>query len=413
MPYAVDATGREPAVAVLALRGLVAITLVAVLVGVLLAQYRGAFRPNFPATAVVADVGDGVARGADVKLRGMLVGTVAQVRTEAVGGVARRVIDLQLRPDLAGGIPATVRARVLPLNIFGVAAVELVEPPGAVTTAALARDAAIPGDESAETVRLQSVLDRLTDILRAVRPAELNTVLSNISQSLNGRGERIGTTIGRLDGYLGTLNGRSDDFSADLALLASSLEGLADAAPALLDTVDNAVVTSATLVSQQDRLAATLAGTVTTTGDLDGFLGDNADRTIRVARSGAGFLRTVAEDADDIPRSLANLGVGADALSAALGPDGGGLSLVVSPIPFVPYTAADCPRYGRKAGPHCVAGRAGDDPAPDPAFGGSVGPVGGDAEAEDLGELMGGADTGDAGALLLGPIVRGSTVGVR
>lgn len=406
MPYAVDATGREPAVAVLALRGLVAITLVAVLVGVLLAQYRGAFRPNFPATAVVADVGDGVARGADVKLRGMLVGNVAQVRTEAVGGVARRVIDLQLRPDLAGGIPATVRARVLPLNIFGVAAVELVEPPGAVTTAALARDAAIPGDESAETVRLQSVLDRLTDILRAVRPAELNTVLSNISQSLNGRGERIGTTIGRLDGYLSTLNGRSDDFSADLALLASSLEGLADAAPALPDTVDNAVVTSATLVSQQDRLAATLAGTVTTTGDLDGFLGDNADRTIRVARSGAGFLRTVAEDADDIPRSLANLGVGADALSAALGPDGGGLSLVVSPIPFEPYAAADCPRYGRKSGPNCPSGPASGEPA----FGGSVGPVGGAAEAADLAEIMGGSDTGDAGALLLGPIIRGTEV---
>jgi virulence factor Mce-like protein len=406
MPYAVDVTGREPPTRVFVLRGLVATGIVAVVVALLLAQYRGGFRADFPATAVVADVGDGIRRGADVKLRGVLVGHVAQVRTDGV----QRLVDLRLDPGYAPGIPAGVRARVLPLNLFGVAALELVEPPDAAPGGSLARAARIPGDDSAETVRLQSILDRITDILRSVRPAELATVLSTLSQAMSGRGARIGETIGRLDGYLTTLTGRSEDFSADLALLADTLEGLADAAPALLDTVENAVVTTATLVAQRERLAATLAGAHTATGDLDGLLADNEDRVIRVARSSAAVLRTIAEDRDDIPRSLRNLGLGADALSTALGPDGGGLSLTLSAAPFAPYTPADCPRYGELAGPNCAAGPSGPGGGSGP--GGTVGPVGGDAEERDLAELTG-PGMGDAGALLLGPIVRGTQVAPR
>jgi len=82
VPYVADATGRGVPAATLARRGVLALLLVLAIVALLLMQYRGVFRSVFPATALVTDVGDGLQAGADVKLRGALVG--------AVGGVGVR-----------------------------------------------------------------------------------------------------------------------------------------------------------------------------------------------------------------------------------------------------------------------------------------------------------------------------------
>ncbi|WP_051579998.1 MCE family protein [Pseudonocardia acaciae] len=400
MPYVVDVTGRGPSTGALARRGLVAFGVLAVVVVLLLMQYRGVFRGSFPATALVADVGDGVRAGADVKLRGVLVGIVGDVRVRpsARRGLPSHELELELRPELAAGIPAGVTARVVPTNIFGAPSVELLDPraPG---NAPLARGAVILGDESEQTVQLQTVLNRLDKVLRAVHPAQLNAALTNIADALRGRGQRIGSIIDRLDPYLTTLNGHTDDFTADVRLLGTGLQGLADAAPALLDTVDNAVVTTRTIVEKRDRLAATLAGVETTADGVNGILSDNSDRIIRVVRDGAGIAGTLAPQRAVIPRSLASLGQGATALSAGLNRQAGGaLSLEFSLTPFAPYTAADCPRYPGLNGPNCKGA------------GGTVGPVGGPEEARTIGAMLGDRPVGAAGVLLLGPIARGTTV---
>jgi phospholipid/cholesterol/gamma-HCH transport system substrate-binding protein len=79
VPYTVDATGRGLPMATLARRGVLALLLVVAVIALLLMQYRGVFRSIFPATALVNDIGDGVTPGADVKLRGALVGSVSAV----------------------------------------------------------------------------------------------------------------------------------------------------------------------------------------------------------------------------------------------------------------------------------------------------------------------------------------------
>lgn len=472
MPYVVDVSGRGPSTGSLARRGLVTFALLAVVIAVLLAQYRGVFRPTFPATALVVDVGDGVRQGADVKLRGVLVGIVGAVRVRPASssgpaGLPQHELDLELRPELAAGIPAGVTARVVPTNIFGAPSVELVDPQAGgpiANSAPLARGATIPGDESEQALQLQTVMSRLDKVLRAVHPAQLNVALTNIADALRGRGQEIGSIISRLDPYLTTLNGRSDDFTADLRLLGNDLQGLADASPALLDTVDNAVVTAQTLVAKRDQLAAALAGVDTTAGDVNGFLSDNADRIVRVVHDGAGIAGTLAPQRALIPRSLASLGQGATALANGLNrQSGGALSLEFTPTPFAPYTAADCPRYPGLNGPNCgrsvpaeqmpaltisgvptapepakpaqpakpaepaepapddrkslpsLPGLFGFTPssysAPEPAVpGGSVGPVGSPEEAHAIAAVLGTPATGAAGVLLLGPIARGTTV---
>jgi phospholipid/cholesterol/gamma-HCH transport system substrate-binding protein len=461
VPYIVDATGRGLPMATLARRGVLALLLVVAVIALLLMQYRGVFRSIFPATALVNDIGDGVTPGADVKLRGALVGSVSAVGVRPTpDGQTKHEIVLQLRPDMAAGIPAGVTARVVPTNAFGAPSVELLDPTTP-TDSTLARNAVIRGDESLGTLQLQTVMSQLNKVLRAVHPAQLNVALTNISQGLQGRGAKIGSIISRLDPYLTTLNGHTDDFTADLSLLGTDLQSLADAAPALLDTVDNAVVTTKTIVDKEHKLAETLSGATDATDDLDDFLSDNDDRIIRLVRDGSGIAGTLAPQRDLIPRSLINLGKGAVTFGIAINPRSkGALNLQISLTPFAPYTAADCPRYPGLNGPNCgdkvpppgalpkafpfyqgipppppllpkSTGNAypqsgGPDSLPGmfpsfspssfhqpPATGGTVGPVGSPTETRTIDALLGNPDSGAAGVLLLGPIVRGATVVVN
>ncbi|WP_028937083.1 MCE family protein [Pseudonocardia spinosispora] len=363
MPFVVDATGRGEPLGALARRGAIALVLVIAVVAALLMQYKGVFRSVVPVTAMVASVGDGVQTGADVKLRGVLVGTVSDVRVakDAQGHTAH-AIDLALRPDKAAGIPANVTARVIPTNIFGAPSVELLDQPQP-TTRVLASGATIPGDTSAQTLQLQTVLSQLNQLLRSAHPAELNVALTNISQAIQGRGPQVNSIISRLDNYLTTINAHSDDLSANIKLLGTSLQGLADASPALLDTVDNAVVTSRTIVEKRQQLADSLVGGADVTHDLDGFVREHSDELNTVFDNFSPITAILAaENGKGITRALDQLGVGTGLLAGALQQnEANGLALQIGLTPFSTYTSADCPRYPGLSGPNCGGSTKGQD----------------------------------------------------
>ncbi|HEY1967843.1 MAG TPA: MCE family protein, partial [Pseudonocardia sp.] len=353
MPYVVDTSGRELSTARLARRGVVAFAVVALAVVLLLMQYRGVFRSTFPVHAEVTDVGDGINAGADVKLRGVLVGSVRDVRlSTAEGRPPIHVIDLDLRPDKASGIPGSVTARVVPTNTFGSPGVELLDPTDqAAMSRPLPRDGTILGDTSSATLQLQTVFSELSRVLGAIHPAELNVALTNVAQALQGRGGKINQLIASSDTYLTALNAQSPTFSNDLRLLGTDLQVLHDTAPELLDAVDNAVVTSKTIVDKRDRLVAALTGAHTTAGDVDDFLSDNNDRIINVAHDGRGIAGVLADQKGEVTRSLGSVGQGGGLLLKALG--GGVIHLEGTLTPFQPYTSADCPRYRDLSGPNC------------------------------------------------------------
>lgn len=364
MPYVVDISGRGPSTATLARRGVVACAVLSLLVAVLLMQYRGAFRSTFDATVRLASLGDGLSPGADVKMRGALVGSVDEVHidpTDVRGdGVTMHEVRLGLRPEMAADIPAGVTARVVPTNIFGAPSVELLDPAGSDAGSRLARGAVIPENTSEQTRQLQTALNRLTTVLRALRPAELNIALTNLAQGLQGRGTLIGSMTGRLDHYLSTLNGHTDDFTADVGLLGSELQALADSAPALLDTVDNLVVTSQTLSDQEKQLADTLTGTRLMADDTDHFVSKASDRFAKVFHDGRDVAGVLGPQHDLVARSLGSLGQASQLLRHIFDP------AVPTPIqvtfastPFEPYSSRDCPRYQGLAGPNC-GGPVGD-----------------------------------------------------
>lgn len=412
----VDPSGRGAKAPTLALRGVIYAAALLLGAGLLLAESQGAFADNFPATALVSDVGDGLPVGSDVKLRGVLVGRVAKV--DSVPGQARHTVQLDIKPEHAAGIPASVKARIIPTNIFGAPSVDLVPEEGDVRP--LAEGAVIPADTSSETVKMQTALDKLHDVLRAVQPAKLNSALYNISHALNGQGAQIGDTIARLDEYLSALNPHADTFGENLTALSDALEGLQKSAPALLDTVDSVLPTTKTLVEKENQLVSMLAGGARTSDTWSGFLDDNGDRVITVLRTTRPMLETMSRQREQIPESFRALGRGVRALGGVFDTKTGQARLNLSFVltPYSPYTAADCPRYGDHAGPNCGgpmpsegnSASSSERPTEQRSrAGGTVGGVGGPEEKELFGDLLG-EDSADLGSLLLGPILRGTTV---
>ncbi|MFD1049940.1 MlaD family protein, partial [Kibdelosporangium lantanae] len=97
------------------LLGLVFLLIVALFVYLTVASYRKAFTPVAMVTLQTDHVGNQLQAGADVKVRGMIVGEVRDIR--AMGDHAE--MDLAMQPDKLDAIPANVSARLLPKTLFG------------------------------------------------------------------------------------------------------------------------------------------------------------------------------------------------------------------------------------------------------------------------------------------------------
>lgn len=409
-----DPTGRGASAPALFLRGLVYLAVVATTAVLLLRQAAGDFSEYVPATAVVSSVGDGLDPGADVKLRGVLVGTVDEV--ESAPGGSRHVIHLRLNPMHAAGIPASVKARIIPTNIFGQPSVDLVAERG--DTTALAAGATIPGDESQEALQLQTAISSVQQLLTTVEPAKLNATLSSIRRALDGRGAQIGRMIDRLHSYVGELNPHREEFAALVSSAATSLEAVAETAPDLLDTVDDLLPTARTVVDKRAEFDATMRGAAALLGTVDGFLQDNQDRIIHVTSASRRIFAALSSDPDAVPGSFRALGKGVAALAKKFDKGTGHLDIGGTFLlaPYQPYTAADCPRYPGLDGPNCgqPVPRERKSSARDdvPQLGGAVGPVGSRQELQTLDDVLGDDTLGDNGiaGVLLGPLLRGSTV---
>src|SRR4029077_7720851 len=108
-----------------ALMGLAFVGVLVLLGGLAVGKYAGAFSPGIPVTLKVDRVGTQLDPKADVKVRGLIVGSVTSISTDGAGAT----VAMSLDPHLVGQIPADVTARLLPKTLFGQKFVALVPPP--------------------------------------------------------------------------------------------------------------------------------------------------------------------------------------------------------------------------------------------------------------------------------------------
>lgn len=346
-----DPSGRGPTAAKLTIAGL-AMTLATLLVlGLLALRYEGYFEQKVPVTALLTSTGDGLPARADVKFRGMVVGTVDAVQVVARGESQRA--EIHLKPEIAGTIPADVTARVIPNNLFGVTAIELVDQGG--SSEGLRSGAVIPEDTGAATVQLQTTLTVLRDVLENIQPEKLGRVLATLSAALDPGARAPGSTIERLDRWMTEVHA-IPGIGTLLGDLGRATTELSKSAPELVGVLAESVTTARTLTERREglvNLLSTAGGAVDSVNEL---FARNPDSAKELVPGLAGLFGSLAGDADTIPLAVGNLNYALQQLAGvfSFGPSKQMVwKMDVSFTPFQQYTAADCPSYGELAGPRC------------------------------------------------------------
>ncbi|MBT2543231.1 MCE family protein [Streptomyces sp. ISL-44] len=331
----------------LRLYGIVFIAVIALLLSLTLAVYQQVFTSVVRITLEADTLGNQLEPRADVKLRGLLVGEVREVEADG----EKATLSLALRPEHVPLIPADVHARLLPKTLFGEKYVDLVAPQKPSVRHIRAGDV-ITQDRTTVGIELQRLMNDLLPLLRTVKPGELNATLSAFADALEGRGDRIGDNLTRLDDYLRRLNPHMPSLKEDIARFADVAEVYRDAAPDLLRILDNTLTTSRTLVEQKNQLASVLAHTATAANTTEGVLDENSDRLITLGRVSRPTLALFARYSPEYPCLLAGLVRQEAASEEAF--KGGKMRITLEFVhPRPPYRPGEEPRYADRSGPDC------------------------------------------------------------
>jgi len=337
---------------------------------------------------------------APVRYHGVNVGRISGIDS----GVESSRVRLQIDADAIGSIPASVVVRVVPRTFFGDIYIQLVgDGAGA---APLSDGDELRIDESPDAVALYDVYTRLVDVLDRMQPQQMQVALSALAQALDGRGETVGRIVDRLAAAAPTLTPAVQALLDATPDLRTVLQAVDTATPDVVATLAAATGVSRTIVENKKDVADTIGAAASFASVLTGFVGEQQDRIITVVDSAGAVLATTAADPAGLTGTLdraRTFGAAGARVFAT-----GHFDIVAVPTftEPMPYTAADCPRYGDLAGacgPSPVDGGPSEQRALDALR---------DRLLEDTTASADPARTNPLAPVMLGPLVRGTEVRV-
>ncbi|NYI87826.1 virulence factor Mce-like protein [Amycolatopsis endophytica] len=347
------------------LLGLLMIVVLAAGVTLSIAMYNKAFTKTVDVKLQAGEVGNQLLVQSDVKVRGLIVGSVKSIEADAEGAT----LTLALDPESAKMIPANVSARFLPKTLFGERYVSL-EIPRQPADATLTAGDVIPEDRTQNAIQLSEALDNLLPVLQAVQPEKLSSTLTAISTALQGRGETLGQTLSELGTYFGDLNPHLPQLQENLRELAKFSGNLDEAAPDLVQTLDNLSTTTKTVFDEQQNLQALYGNVTAASQTLESFVRANASNLISFAANSRPTAELLAKYAPEYPCLFGSMAELVPFVDEALGKgtDQPGLhatiEIVTSRGPYEP--GRDEPRFDDKRGPRCYNVK--DFPQPFPQY---------------------------------------------
>lgn len=217
--------------------------------------FAGTFLRFVPVTLTSERSGLVMERGAKVKLRGVEVGRVGDVK----GDGERVSLQLQLFRDQVRHVPANVEAQIRSTTVFGAKFVDLIYPdkPSAkpVSAGAVLRSRNV-------STEVNTVFDNLVDLLGHIDSAKLNAVLTAWADALRGRGQSIGEAITATNQVLQAVNPLMPTAQRDWQSLKGFADTYAEAAPNILAALEAASTTSTTISDRAHDLDGLLLSTL-------------------------------------------------------------------------------------------------------------------------------------------------------
>lgn len=435
----------------LRLYGLVFLAVLAGLVGLSVAAYQQVFTKVTMVTLDTDHTGAQLMPQSDVKLRGIVVGSVRAISTYNVPASngqqpeTRAKVRLALNPSRAKLIPVGVTALLLPKTLFGERYVALQVPNNLTAARSVPIKAGDTITSGQDAIEVERVLDDLYPVLLALHPEDLKVTLTALATALQGRGKQLGDNLASLNDYLIKFNPKVPELVDDVDKLGKVALLYNDAAPDLLASLDNLQTTARTITQRPQALDQLLTSATSASNELDGFLNANGDYLIQVAASSAQILQLLAKYSPEYPCLAQGLADLEPRLEQAFGGGQPGLHITLEVIKSQgKYVPGDEPKQITDPAlrqPHCYGLPNPANPFPGvqfPADGGdgaaynppqslptadraayNTPGVGSPAESKLIDALLSGQYGNDPAkvpviaTLLAGPILRGSAVTVK
>lgn len=336
----------------IAKRRLLGLAYIVVLFGLILlsiAFYQKKFTPVVLVTLKTDHTGNQLLVDSDVKERGIIVGSVRDVKSTGDGAT----ITLALEPSRTHIIPSNVSAQILPKTLFGEQYVSLQIPPDPSTP--IKKGAVIAQDRSTVALETQRVLGDMLPLLQAVQPAELNATLTAMADALRNRGQELGQTLVTFDAYLKQLNPQVPQLVDDLKKLGQLSTNLNEEAPDLFAAFDNLQTGARTIIEKQSALDTLLSSATDTSNVLNGFLAENKQRLITVVDTSDrvySLLNAYTPEYDCMLSGLTELysrasrGIQNNQIQLSA-------QLYIAPNNFAAYKPGEEPKFVTGLGPNC------------------------------------------------------------
>ncbi|MBX9979896.1 MULTISPECIES: MCE family protein [Mycobacterium] len=222
-------------------------------------QFRGDFTPKTELTMYSDRAGLVMDPGSKVTYNGVQIGRVGKIQEISRDGRPAAKFTLEIYPQYLGAngvVPENVDAQIKATTVFGGKYVSLTTPKddqGNITSRGHLGPKSVI-NASGVTTEINTLFQTLTSISEKVDPVKLNLTLSAAAQSLTGLGDRFGQAIVNGNAILDDVNPRMPQARRDIQALAALGDVYADAAPDLIDFLNNSVPTARSINAQQKDL---------------------------------------------------------------------------------------------------------------------------------------------------------------
>ncbi|MGH2736361.1 MAG: MlaD family protein, partial [Actinomycetota bacterium] len=273
-----------------ALLGVIALLLFVAAAGATYFTLLGGFRSGLPVQAVFssAGVGQQLPIGGDVKVRGVLVGTISGIALADDGSVE---VDLLLNDD-GERLPGELEAEIGSKTLFGEKWVELI--PLGPTGARVVAGSVIEDHRTTEPLELEQELELGSDLLSAIPLRDLTTLLNSLAEGFGGREKDAAEAIDRGLVALRAVNSRSSELDLGLRQLNEFSAWLDDNDDDLLTFMDAVDQANRALVGAAPEFRASMDSVPTFLEDLASFQEATEEDFGRLIRDGATIVEVLA-----------------------------------------------------------------------------------------------------------------------
>ncbi|KQH80081.1 MCE-family protein MCE1A [Mycobacterium gordonae] len=239
--------------------GISAVVVLLLVLTVVYIQFRGDFTEKAKLTMYSDRAGLVMDPGSKVTYNGVQIGRVDTIQEINRDGKPAAKFSLDIYPEFLGAngvVPENVDAQIKATTVFGGKYISLTTPKddkGDIISRGHLRPNGVI-NASGVTTEINTLFQTLTSISEKVDPVKLNLTLSAAAQSLTGLGDRFGQSIVNGNAILDDVNPQMPQARRDIQQLAALGDVYANAAPDLIDFLNNSVPTARSINAQQKDL---------------------------------------------------------------------------------------------------------------------------------------------------------------